>query len=356
MKHNYSKKFNGNVTEYEVDPSWRDGLSAAYLDYRKKFMNLIKNKDIDAGQFPICFEVESTYHCNLECPFCARGASSGFRNIKHMSKQIWKKIIEEVDQHYLPSMMMSHEGEALLNPDLENMISDARDAGVIDVRMHTNGQALTPKRSKLLIDSGLSKLNVSIDATTEKTYSIVRPGGSKLAKVNQNILDFVELRREAGREDIRVRVSFVLTKDNYHEQESFYNYWKEKVNVIGFQKMIDMQVFESDKSREEFISNCKLNSVSIKNFSCDHLWQIPVIDADGNIIPCGMPVRNHTKDFYLGNILDGDTISGAWTGEKMRALRYAHKNNLASEFNMCRGCAYAQKNIAKFPQKQVPNS
>ena len=83
---------------------------------------------------------------------------------------------------------------------------------------------------------------------------------------------------------------------------------------------------------------------------------LPVIDADGNIIPCGMPVRNHTKDFYLGNILDGDTISGAWTGEKMRALRYAHKNNLASEFNMCRGCAYAQKNIAKFPQKQVPNS
>ena len=341
---NYTKKFNNNVLEYEVDQSWRNNQNAEYLDYRKKFADLVKNKNLDAGQFPLCFEVESTYHCNLECPFCARGSGAGFRNIKHMSKEIWKRIIEEVEQHYLPSIMMSHEGEALLNPDLENMISDARKAGVIDIWMHTNGQALTPNRSRRLIEAGLTKLNVSIDATSEETYSIVRPGGSSLAKVVENIKTFLEIRRETGRPDIRVRVSFVQTEDNFHERESFYDFWKEKVNVISYQKMVEMQVFESDKMREEYIVKCKLNSVSISNFSCDHLWLIPVIDAEGNIIPCGMPVREHTKDFYLGNILDGDTISGAWTGKKMQSLRHAHRNNLASKFNMCHGCAYAQKN------------
>ena len=343
MKVNPQLCFNDNVDEYEVDPTWEGRQSEEYYKYRRKLKSVLERKDVVLSDFPLCIEVESTYHCNLECPYCARGAGAGYRSEKHLSPEIWRRILDEARSNYLPSMMMDHEGESLLNPALDDMISDARDAGVIDIFLHTNGQALTPQRSESLIDSGLTKINISIDAVTQETYAKVRPGGSGIDKVIRNVNEFLELRKEKGREDIRVRVSFVVSEDNHHEKEQFFNAWHNKVNVIAFQKMINMDVFSSQERQATFIEQCKNKSISIDGFSCDHLWLIPVIDVEGNIIPCGMPVRDHLEEFYLGNISQGDTIAGVWNSTKMKSLREAHKQNQVDKITMCHGCAYSQR-------------
>jgi len=260
-----------------------------------------------------------------------------------MIPEVWEKIKSEIRKEYLPSMMMDHEGESLLNPELEHMMSDARDAGVIDIFLHTNGQALTPKRSLSLIEAGLTKLNVSMDAVSEDVYSVVRPGGSKLSKVVDNVNAFLDLRKKLNRPDIRVRVSFVRTKDNEHEREAYFERWKDKVNVITYQNMIDMSVFESPSDRDEFVSTCKKHGVSIDGFACDHLWLIPIIDVDGNIIPCGQPIREHTQDFVLGNVLKGDTIKDVWQGVQLSHYRDLHRCGNAGTIDHCRGCAYSQQ-------------
>ena len=342
------KLFNDVVTEYEVDPSWRQNLSEEYVKYRERFKKLISEKPLDVGSFPACIEVEATYHCNLECPFCARSSGEGFRKIKHMSRETWNLILAEIQNNYLPSIMMDHEGESLLNPEIENMISDVKDAGVFDIWLHTNGQALTSRRSRALIEAGVTKLNVSIDAATDATYSVVRPGGAGLEKVKNNLRSFLEIRNSLNRSDIRVRVSFVYYEDNAHERREFFEEWKDEVNLITFQNMIDVSQFESEKKRRSFISEAIDNGLDIANFACDHLWTIPVIDSDGNFLPCGMPVREHTKDQHvIGNITKGDTISSCWTSEKLRNIRLAHQKGDWSNCRICEGCAYSQKKAIK---------
>ena len=136
----------------------------------------------------------------------------------------------------------------------------------------------------------------------------------------------------------------MIVKDNIFERENFFNQWKDKVNTITFQNMIDMSVFTNQQEQSIFIDNCKSRGVRVDDFLCDHLWGIPIIDVDGNIIPCGMPVRDFTKDFILGNINDGDTIKDVWSSDKFNKLRNIHKNGNIENINICNGCAYSQHN------------
>ena len=75
-----------------------------------------------------------------------------------------------------------------------------------------------------------------------------------------------------------------------------------------------------------------------KPFFCSAPWETPIIQDDGKIAPCGMPVREHNKDFFLGDINKGDTIKDCWNGEKMKKLREKHKNSEWYKENMCRVC------------------
>ena len=180
-----------NISEYEVDPSWGNGLSEEYLEYRRKFEQA-KNQAYK-GKFPISIEIEASYYCNLKCPFCARETSAGDRDVGHMSADLWRKILDESRENGLKAILMDHEGESLMNPRFFQMVEEAKEAGIIDIWLHTNANLLTPEVSERLIDSGITKINFSIDATTEETYDKLRVGGD-FKKVIKNVKDFLKIK------------------------------------------------------------------------------------------------------------------------------------------------------------------
>ena len=191
---------NDSVGEYEIDSSWKGSLSNEYHEYRRKFHELstAKAQSPYVGRTPINLEIESTYHCNLACPFCPRRVAPGYKDLKHLDRNVWEKLLSDLVDSDTKSLMMDHEGESLLNPNLCTMIEEARAAGIIDVWLHSNANLLTSDMSKNLISAGVTKLNISIDAVSEETYSKVRPGGN-LKQVEDNLLEFIKLRNSLGR-------------------------------------------------------------------------------------------------------------------------------------------------------------
>ena len=179
-----------NISEHEIDNSWRDHQTPEYIEYRRNFELAQKREYL--SEFPLSVEIESSYHCNLECPMCPRVVNLGERNSEHMSQELWQMVLSECKQHRLPSMLMDHEAESLMNPRFFDMVEAAKYAGVFDVWLHTNANMLTPKRSARLISSGLTKINFSIDATTSETYDIVRPGGD-FKRVVENVKAFLNI-------------------------------------------------------------------------------------------------------------------------------------------------------------------
>jgi radical SAM protein with 4Fe4S-binding SPASM domain len=334
-----------NISEYEIDSSWKQNLSEEYFDYRKNFEQAKKQSCV--GRFPVSLEIEASYYCNLKCPFCPRETNSGEREIGHMSLDLWRRILNEAKEKGLKAILMDHEGESLMNPRFFQMLEEARESGVIDIWLHTNANLLSPEISERLIDGGITKINFSIDATTEETYNKLRVGGD-FKKVIKNIKDFLKIKLEKKAYYLRSRVSFVSQPENKHEKEDFFEFWKSQkgINVITFQSLIDSAGFESiDEDYGSSEQELEVKYADAEPFYCTQPWDGNVIDIEGNVIPCGQPVREHTKNFILGNLNNGDTIESCVNSEKMLMLKNIHRKGEWYKNPMCRLCVKALKGL-----------
>lgn len=336
-----------SISEYELDDSWQKHQAPEYAEYRRKY-ELAKQRRY-LPPFPLSIEIEASYYCNLRCPFCPRVVNPGERGNGHMSQDLWRRVLNECETHQLPSILMDHEAESLMNPRFFDMVAEARDAGVFDIWLHTNANMLVPAKSVRLIDAGLTKINFSIDAHSKAAYDVLRVGGN-FEKTIKNVRDFLRIKLEKGAFYLRTRVSFVEQRENLHEKKAFFDFWKKEpgINVISFQECIDFSPFEKpDEDWDLPESGLEQKYGADEPFHCSLPWEMPVIDVEGNVIPCGMPVREHTRDFILGNISHGSTIKSCWTGQKMNQLRELHMNGEWYKNPMCRVCVKTLRNSRK---------
>ncbi len=311
-----------NISEVEVDASWINDLGRDYLEYRKKWTMANKRHLFD---FPLFLEVETSYACNYRCPKCPRQALKEESGSGFLSRELLDKLFEEVKRYKMPSITLSHGGEPLMRKDLPELIRKAKESGIIDRMFHTNGSLLNKKLSRELIENGLTKINFSLDAASPGVYAKVRPGGD-YGQVVKNINDFLRIKKEIGKSYPRVRVSFVVSDENRHEQKKFYDLWKDKVNVISFQKCYDFSKITSDEHRQD--------SGLARKPHCTQLWQLLTITYKGDIIVCE---HDYKHEYVLGN-LRTHTIYECWNSLVMNKFRKLHASGRAQEIPLCRRC------------------
>lgn len=316
------------ILEYEIDPSWKKHVSDEYRQYRERWKMASRGK---LFEFPLCVEIESSYYCNLKCPKCVRQVLGISEEEGFMEQELYAKLLGEAKAHKMPAIMLDHEAEPLTSPHITDMAREAKKAGMVDIWLHTNGNLLTEDISERLIRSGLTKMNFSIDAATPQTYATVRPGGN-YDKVIKNIITFLELKEKLKKHYLRTRVSFVMQEENMQEREAFFEFWKDKVNVISFQYLIDFSKF---KNRLERLPECP------DDFSCYKPWQLLIVRYNGDVIPCGMPFRHYReRDYLLGNLRSA-TIKECWNSEKMRKIRKSILGKKYQTLPFCRDCVSA---------------
>lgn len=196
-----------------------------------------------------------------------------------------------------------------------------------------------------MIDSGLTKINFSIDACDEGIYKKLRVGGD-YQKVLSNVRNFLRIKLEKNALYLRTRVSFVVQKENAHQKKEFFELWKNQLglNMITFQEFIEYSRFskpDEDQGLDE--SELEKKYADAEPFYCSQPWEMPVIDVEGNVIPCGSPPREHTKDFILGNLNQGNTIASCWKSEKMKKLKRLHEKGEWYKNPMCRVCVKSMR-------------
>ncbi|MBF0479363.1 MAG: radical SAM protein [Candidatus Omnitrophica bacterium] len=326
------------ICEYPVDPSWEKIMNRQFPRYEEYRRNWKMASEGHIFPFPLCVEVESSYYCNLRCPMCAREVIGTFDEKGFLEPEIYTKLLKEASQHQMSAIMMDHEGEPLTNPRIADMVKEAQDAGLFDIWLHTNANLLTEELSEALIKNGITKMNFSIDAATEQTYDKIRIGGN-YPLVVKNVMKFLELKKKMKKDYIRTRVSFVLQKDNGHEREAFINLWKDKVNLISIQSMVDFKHFVN--SQEE------LSADDLKKFICFRAFQLLIVRYNGDVIPCGMTFRHYKKEEYdLGN-LKNTTIEECWNSKISKHIRECHLQKQHDKIPFCRDCNLGYKNSAK---------
>ncbi|MDT9673059.1 radical SAM protein, partial [Campylobacter jejuni] len=78
----------------------------------------------------------------------------------------------------------------------------------------------TKERAKKLIEAGLDRIQISLDAISQELYEQMRPG-SNYKKVVDNVLNLIELNKSMQSLTPLVRENFVRTEINEHELDNF---------------------------------------------------------------------------------------------------------------------------------------
>jgi radical SAM protein with 4Fe4S-binding SPASM domain len=201
------------------------------------------------------------------------------------------------------------------------MIKYAKDKGVLETLINTNGVALTPELSQKLIDAGLDYIIFSVDAFTKETYEKIRIGAD-FTKVMANINEFIKLR--TGKKPI-IRMQMVKMDINKHEIEDFIKFWSPMVDTVSMQDYTWRGEGESKLTSTDTYEGRQ---------ACPQLWQRMILTWDGKAIMC---CRDWESENILGD-LQNNTIREIWHNKNIKDIRHLHIWMRLDEIPICKKC------------------
>lgn len=318
-------KFKDYTKHGDIDKYIAEHVGIAWTEYRQKWKNATTLKEF--YHFPLYITLEQHFKCNYSCIMCYHSDKKQKDLLNHkqrLSRNDMIKIINEISKLGTPSLCMNAGNEPLMDKDIWKWVKYAKQQGILDVFMTTNGSLLTEDMAKKLIDAGLTQIRVSIDAFTPETYKKIR--GHDLEKVKKNVLNLIELRDKKGSFFPMIRVSFVEMKINIHEFESFRDYWKKLVDYVSIQRFTPVNL------KPEMLRLTPERPIHKKTV-CSMPFCMLYIRGDGETYPCGRIEYGSS----IGNI-KYNSIYEMWNGEKLNNIRELLIDLKYKELPGCNDC------------------
>jgi radical SAM protein with 4Fe4S-binding SPASM domain len=232
--------------------------------------------------------------------------------IKHLDLTLFKKIVSDmmVFDEMPKRITFSGLGEPLLNPKLPNMIAHLRNSGYngrIDII--TNGVALTPKLADNLVLSGVSRIQISVQALTSERYQ-------EIAGVGVNIDRFLEnvryLYQHKGKSEVFVKI-IDANLQNEHEKAQFYQMFGNISDQMWIEHLIVMQQqMKSLGTITDYYKNLH-NEVVPNRDVCSIAFYFIQVTVDGKVFLC--PTPGLPKEFNIGDVTT-ESIFSIFNGEK----------------------------------------
>ena len=288
---------------------------------------------------PMTISVEPTTACNLKCPECPSGLRAFSRDTGNLKTDFFRQLIDQLSEKLI-YLIFYFQGEPYINPNFLEMVRYANDKGLYTITS-TNGHFLTDKNCQKTIDSGLDRLIISVDGTTQETYESYRIGGS-LEQVLEGTRRLVNLKREKNSQTPHIIFQYLVVKPNEHQIPEIYKLAEEiGVNEV---KLKTAQVYNYKKGnplipdQDQYSRYRKTESGEyvIKNNLLNHcwkLWHACVVTWDGLVVPCCF---DKDAEHRLGN-LKQTTFKEIWNGNRYNQFR----SNLLKgrdQIDICTNC------------------
>ncbi|MFZ5652544.1 MAG: radical SAM/SPASM domain-containing protein [Bacillota bacterium] len=293
-----------------------------------------KERTADGGHFPKVVLIDTVSYCNLRCSMC------GHRDMKRkkgiMDINLYKKIIDEIsEQDKSVRVWLVFFGEALIlrRKGLFDMIAYAKNKGLTDVVLNSNGNLLDEETARGLIYSGLDAIYFGIDAHSDDTYSKYRVGGN-YNRVVDNILRLVHLKEKNNSESPDVYVQFVEMDGNRHELNGFIDFWKNKNVTVKIRPMVSWAgLVQAPNLNEE-----------LKRWPCYWAMQTMSIADDGRVVMCAVDVDAR----YVAGDIKNQSLEEVWNG-RLKEIRDLHNSGQFSKLpHPCNECLDWQSASADF--------
>ena len=286
----------------------------------------------NARWFPDIIDIELTNNCNLNCSMCARQCMT--RDKGFMDEKLFMSIIDETALELTPIRLIGW-GEPFLHPKIIDFcryvkivkrITDIDKLTEKGTPLHitTNGQLITEKQMKELVNLELDSIVFSMQGATKEGYEKMRVGSS-YDKLEENIKKLIKIRGD--REKPFIHISSTMTSETPEEVESFRNYWKGIVDSVGI----------------GITQPSSAGSAGYTNYRpCTEVFHKILIKWDGRVSPCCNDCNN---DLVIGNLWEknlkqmSNRIVDIWKNNKvLEATRELLTNNKHRNLSLCKNC------------------
>ncbi len=292
---------------------------------------------------PVSLSIEPTTACNLRCPECPSGLRQFTRPTGNLKSDFFSRIINELSPDLL-FLIFYFQGEPYINPDFLSMVRHAANKGLYTITS-TNGHFLNDHNARLTVESGLSRLIISIDGVTQEVYQQYRKEG-KLESVLQGARNVVKWKRQLGSATPHIVFQFLVVRPNEHQIEDARTLARE----IGVDelKLKTAQLYDYKYGNPLMPLNPRYSRYlkqpngeytprhALLNH-CWKLWHASVITWDGRVVPCCFD-----KDavHLMGN-LQQTSFRELWKGEAYQQFRktlFTGRQNIDICTNCTEGC------------------
>lgn len=272
---------------------------------------------------PMTISFEPTTACNLRCPECPSGLRAFSRPTGNLKEDFFKDTINSIYKDLL-YLIFYFQGEPYINPKFLDMVKHASDKGIYTITS-TNAHFLNDENARKTIESGLDRLIISVDGTTQETYESYRKEG-KLENVLHGARNIVKWKKKLNSKTPHTIFQFLVVKPNEHQIDEVYQLAKE----IGIDevKLKTAQIYDFEQGNpliptlDQYSRYHKKEdgSYAIKNELLNHcwkLWHACVITWDGLVVPCCF---DKDATHRLGDLKKAD-FKEIWHNEQYQEFR-----------------------------------
>ena len=300
-------------------------------------------KPVHCGM-PLSISFEPTTSCNLRCPQCPSGLRSFTRPTGMLNADFFKSTIDEIEKDLL-YVIFYFQGEPYLNKNLLDLVQYTSSKKIYTATS-TNAHYLDDDNARKTVESGLDRLIISIDGTTQETYQSYRIGGH-LDKVIDGAKNVVKWKRKLKSKTPHIIFQFLVVKQNEHQIEEVKLLAKE----IGVDEVAlkTAQIYDHENGSDLIPTNDTYSryqlqadgTYTIKNKLFNHCWKLwhsCVITWNGTVVPCcfDKDADNKMGDLKIQSFYD------LWNNDTYKTFR-ASVLKSRSEIEMCKNCTEGTK-------------
>lgn len=288
---------------------------------------------------PMTISFEPTTACNLRCPECPSGLRAFSRDTGNLRDELFRRTIDELAPD-LTWLIFYFQGEPYIHPRFLEMVSYARDKGLYTITS-TNGHFLDEERARATVTSGLDRLIVSVDGSTQETYEAYRRGGD-LQETLDGIRRLVHWKRALRSATPHLVLQCLVTSHNEHQIPEIRRLGREL--GVDEVKRKSAQVYDYENGNPLLPQQDRYRRYRQRpdgswepkaelTDRCWKMWHSCVITWDGIVVPCCF---DKDATHRLGD-LKGGSFREIWHGEAYDAFRRALLRG-RSAIDICTNC------------------
>ena len=303
---------------------------------------------------PISAHIDVSSLCNFRCSFCFQADTQGMKDVDlkrgFMQTDLFRKIVDELRAFpdKLKKIKIGNHGEPTLHPQLAECIKYAAESKAAEiVELFTNGSKLNADLNKKIVESGLQRINISLEGLSDERYREVTGVKQDFSEIvagvkdlyqqkismNSDLIIYVKIVDEAH--SLRGDSNLIFTLSDEERQE-FFETFENSCDEIYIEKIVP-QWAETQLDRQNTVSQTGMYGQKVTEWKdiCPFTFMYLHFNCDGTVSPCTL---DWPRKVVIGNAKT-ESVSAIWNGSRLRDLQIAQVMGKRKCIDFCSSCS-----------------